>query len=143
MRLYYWKPENLLGRLVCWATRGQWDHVAIGWTVEGVDCYIESIPLAGVRLVPVSVCPPDAYQETGVHWTPELARQALSLLGRRYDYLDGIRAAMGLKPRHRNLECAEVICTLLDLACPATPQGVAIEIQAATGNNVVSLSPSC
>jgi len=139
MKLYYWRGKSVIGWLVRTITRSAWDHVAIGCTVDGLECYLESLPLTGVRLVPVSFDPPDAYQEVGRTWEPGELRRAMQHLGTGYGFVDAILAGFGFPPRHHGEECAELVADILGLAVIPTPELVVESIERATGNPVLEM----
>lgn len=129
MQLYYWRGKGFWAWLVRLATSSQWSHVAVAVEVLGERCYFESYPFKGVRLMPESLRPPDAIQDAGVEWTRWSIFSAMRDLGKPYDFLDGVLAVLGISPRCRGLECAELALRILAKAgrrvdAPATPQGV-------------------
>jgi len=143
--LYYWRGTGPLAWLVRTATQSPWDHVAVGVELGGVPCCVESVLGKGVRLIPRDLDPPDASQETGLYWNRARAGDVLQELGQPYDILDGVRAALGLAPKHRGLECAELALRALQAAgltldALPTPQRVAEAVEATTGYSVSSFS---
>ena len=136
MKIYYWRGKGLVSWIVRHATASPWDHVAIGVTLDGLECYLESLPRTGVRLVPLALDPPDAYQDADGTWQPGQLAHVLALLGEPYSVLDAIRAAFGLRPRHRGLECAELAAKVLGLEIVPTPQILAEYVERVTRNPV-------
>lgn len=136
MKLYYWRGTGAIAALIRWATSSEWDHVALGIEIGGVECFIDSMPKTGVRLVPLAMDPPDSFQQVGA-WTPARLDEALQLLGQPYDLADGFRAMLGLPPRCHGMNCAEVVAAILHMQIVPLPREVAREVERVTGNKVV------
>jgi hypothetical protein len=58
----FYKPTTLLGRIVAWATRSPWCHVAIIHKVQGIQVVTSAQPPSGVTPIPAEKYQaPDAY----------------------------------------------------------------------------------
>ena len=88
LNLFYWRGQGAIGSIVRHASSSQWGHVGIGVRLDGAECYMESFPGAGFRIVPFAPDnPPQGFQLTGLKWRPELLDEVIVLLqSRRYSY---------------------------------------------------------
>ena len=116
VKLYYWRGPGFIGSLVRHASSSQWGHVAVGFTHDGKDCFIDSYPGVGARVARVSPHnPPEGVQRTGIVWKKDalcdVCRELwldgnygsgipddLRFRGvRPYSYLNGVLAAFGFR----------------------------------------------
>lgn len=52
----------------------------------------------------------------GITWTDDLQAKAEGYSGSPYGWLDDIRVGLNLRPKFRGIQCAELVCYMLDAA---------------------------
>lgn len=146
--LLYWRGKGLYAWLVRKWTRSEWSHIAVFYRNGGDACFIDAAPRIGVRSHFIANDWPDAAQHTHCAWYPATFAYAMSFVGQKYDFLDAIRAAVGLPSKHRGYMCSEFAAALMRHmgwgwpanACP-TPQQVADVVDLGAGYRVERLDP--
>lgn len=111
--------------LGCWiirkVTRSRYAHAAVVWRVGTRVLLLESrVRTHGVAIGrPMSAALDDgaAWISTSADWTPQAEAVALDRsLGQPYGWVDALRAAFGLRPTSRGLQCAEYAQEVLTAA---------------------------
>lgn len=139
-----------------WVVR-KWTHSPYGHTgiyvesgihgfpsINGVvgPCYLDSSPRVGVQIRLLSSNLPDAAIATHTAWTPEYQTKALQYINQPYDFIDAVRAAVGLPARNRGFMCSEFVFKCLEdngwvwKGITPTPASLAAGLEAATGNKI-------
>ena len=96
--LLAWRPNSIIGHLICKFTRSEYSHVGILWRFHGRYYVLEAIWNSGVRVrllqedLPVVVFP------TGVKWNDEVEGCAVRKLGRMYHFVDALRVGLNMNP---------------------------------------------
>ena len=112
--LLSWRGTSIWAKLISWWTGSPYTHVALAFWVGPRLMILESFPLKGVRMRPLSHCLPAFWQSAGRGWTQEAEDFALELLDRPYSIPDCIRVAFRMKPNGKGYQCAEYAALVLD-----------------------------
>lgn len=121
--LLAWKPNSIIGHIICAWTRSEYSHVGILWRFHGRYYVLEAIWNSGVRVrllqedLPVYVLP------TNIKWTDEVEGCAVRKLGRMYHFLDALRVGLNINPHIHDCEiCSHYVAHVLHRAGMAIPE---------------------
>lgn len=96
--LLAWKPNSIIGHIICKWTRSEYSHVGLLWRFHGRYYVLEAIWNGGVRVrllqedLPVYIFP------TSIKWTDDIEGCAVRKLGRMYHFLDALRVGLNMNP---------------------------------------------
>ena len=115
--LLAWKPNSIIGYIICAWTRSEYSHVGLLWRFHGRYYVLEAIWNSGVRVrllqedLPVYILP------TNIKWTDEVEGCAVRKLGRMYHFLDALRVGFNINPRMYDSEiCSHYVAHVLHKA---------------------------
>lgn len=120
--LLAWKPNSLIGHLICWFTKSEYSHVGLLWRFHGRYYVLEAIWNGGVRIrllkedLPVYIIP------TNIKWTDYVEECAVRKLGRMYHFLDALRVGFNMNPHIYDSEiCSHYVAHILKEAGMSIP----------------------
>jgi len=115
--LLAWRPNSLIGHIICKFTKSEYSHVGLLWRFHGRYYVLEAIWNSGVRVrllqedLPVIIIP------TGIKWTDEIEGVAVRKLGRMYHFLDALRVGFNMNPHIYDSEiCSHYVAHVLHRA---------------------------
>ena len=104
-------------------TKSKFTHVGIAWVVGSRVFILESVS-AGVRIYPLSLALP-CYLVSKGHLSSEQLTFAISKAGQEYSTIECIKAYFNSNNlSNSSWQCAEYVCSVLNLPCRATPADV-------------------
>lgn len=115
--LLAWKPNSIIGYIICWLTKSEYSHVGLLWKFHGRYYVLEAIWNSGVRVrllkedLPVHVIP------TGIKWSDTVEECAVRKLGRMYHFVDALRVGFNINPHIYDSEiCSHYVAHILHKA---------------------------
>jgi uncharacterized protein YycO len=120
-------------------TQSEYVHVGVAWYIADRIFILEAVA-AGVRIFPLSLDLPCYWLPWGPLRTDQL-EFALSKAGQPYSYLECALGYLGGNdPADNSWECAEYVCTVLQLPCQATPSSV-VNYLLQNGSTLTEIEP--
>lgn len=110
--LCFYRGKGIVGWLVRKWTKKPYAHVAVAWVVGyGTTLVLEADVTKGVMVNHMGK--PDLVVHVNKVWDDFILHQALQAVGEPYSVLDALRAAFGLRPKHRGYYCVEYALNVL------------------------------
>jgi len=113
--LIAFQSNSWLGKIVRAWTGSSYSHIGVAWVVSGRVFVLEAMDGIGVRIMPLSNRLPFYVIKSGVKWTKDREKFALSKVGQPYSYLDAIRGGFGLYPSGNGWQCVEYVSQVTGL----------------------------
>lgn len=122
---------DLASQVIRAATRSQYSHVGIAWSVAGRLMILEAVnPM--IRIYPLSMLLPFYWVSIDIDLNSSAEEFALSRVGERYSVSEAVLGFLGMNKADNKWQCAEYVKSVLDAAnynLPgnATPSDVVTE----------------
>lgn len=112
--LLAWKNDGtVLGNIVSYVTKGIYTHVGLAWTLHNRAYVLDAFWKGGVRLRYLGDnCPVDIIH-TKIKWTKELEDDALSKLGKSYNYINAAMLGFDVTPNYDSEVCSLYASSIL------------------------------
>lgn len=112
--LLAWKNDGtVLGNLVSYMTKGIYTHVGLAWTLHNRAYVLDAYWKGGVRLRYLGDDLPVDIIHTNIKWTKELEDDALSRLGRSYNYVGAAMLGFDITPNYDSEVCSVYAASIL------------------------------
>jgi len=109
-----WKNDGtMLANLVSYVTRGIYTHIGIAWTLHNRAYVLDAYWKGGVRLRYLGDNLPVDIIHTNIKWTKKLEDDALSKLGRSYNYIGAALLGVDITPNYDSEVCSLYAASIL------------------------------
>jgi hypothetical protein len=148
--LLAWKNDGtLLANAISYWTRGIYTHVGIVWTLHNRAYVLDAYHRGGVRLRYLGDDLPVNLIKTNIKWTKELEDDALSKLGRSYNYLGAAMLGFDITPNYDSEVCSLYAASILrkgglnipkDKSITLTPQKLVDKVCELTSSEIKTIN---
>lgn len=112
--LLAWKNDGtFLANMISYMTSGVYTHVGIAWTLHNRAYVLDAYHKGGVRLRYLGDDLPVDIIKTDIKWTNDLEDDALSKLGRSYNYIGAAMLGFNLTPSYDADVCSLYAASIL------------------------------
>lgn len=112
--LLAWRNDGtVLGNVISYLTRGTYTHVGIAWTLHNRAYVLDAYHKGGVRLRYLGDSLPVDHIRTNIKWTKSLEDEALSKLGRSYNYISAAMLGFDITPNYDAEVCSIYAASIL------------------------------
>ena len=112
--LLAWKNDGtIVGNLVAYMTKGTYTHVGLAWTLHNRAYVLDAFWKGGVRLRYLGDNLPVDIIHTNIKWNKELEDDALSKLGRSYNFAAAAMLGMDITPNYDSEVCSLYAAAIL------------------------------
>ena len=147
--LLAWRNDgSILGNAISYWTKGIYTHVGMVWTLHNRAYVLDAYFKGGVRLRYLGDNLPVDIIRTNIKWSKELEDDALSKLGRSYNYIGAAMLGFDITPNYDSEVCSLYAASILakggikiprDKSITLTPQKLVDKVCELTGSEIKTI----